>query len=149
MNLIPLLTVPLVIVFDQVLKIWALANLDTTPDPWLPGLYLTLVHNSGAAFGILANATWILAWISLLVGSGILVWLGRARNLSWPTSLAASLVAGGALGNAIDRLARGEVIDYLDIGPGLWPVFNLADSAVVVGVAVFILESLLSGRRRF
>jgi len=61
--------------------------------------------------------------------------------------LALSFVASGAVGNAIDRIGRGYVVDYLDIGPGLWPVFNLADSLVVVGVALLILIGLFARKR--
>jgi len=134
----PTVLVPLLLVADQISKLWALRSLDPIPDPFLPGLYLTLVHNTGVAFGLLKGNPFWLGIFSLLVGFLLLVYLARAR-LGWMTALALSLVTAGALGNAIDRLGRGWVVDFLDIGPGLWPVFNLADSFVVVGVILLLL----------
>ena len=143
----PTLLVPLLIVADQVLKLWAERHLDPAPTPFLPGLYLTYVKNTGIAFGLFQGNSTALGWASLAVGTLLLVYLGFFRA-SWPTQLALSLIAAGALGNAIDRLGRGYVIDYLDIGPGLWPVFNLADALVVAGVGVLVLEGLFFSRRR-
>ncbi|WP_457631030.1 signal peptidase II [Oceanithermus sp.] len=133
----PTVLIPLLIVADQISKLWALRSLDPIPDPFLPGLYLTLVRNTGVAFGLLkGNPLW-LGLFSVAVGLALLVYLARART-DWLTSLAFSLITAGALGNAIDRLGRGWVVDFLDIGPGLWPVFNLADSFVVVGVILLL-----------
>ncbi len=134
----PTVLVPLLLAADQISKLWALRSLDPVPDPFLPGLYLTLVHNTGVAFGLLKGNPFWLGIFSLLVGFVLLVYLARAR-LGWLQLLALSLITAGALGNAIDRLGRGWVVDFLDIGPGLWPVFNLADSFVVVGVILLLL----------
>jgi len=134
----PTVLIPLLLVADQVSKLWALRTLDPIPDPWLPGLYLTLVHNTGVAFGLFQGNPFVLGLFSLAVGTGLLVYLARAR-LTPLVAFAFSLVTAGALGNAIDRLGRGWVVDFLDIGPGLWPVFNLADTFVVVGVALLLL----------
>ena len=134
----PTVLIPLLIAADQISKLWALRSLDPVPDPFLPGLYLTLVHNTGVAFGLLKGNPFWLGVFSLVVGFFLLVYLARAR-LGWLNSLAFSLITAGALGNAIDRLGRGWVVDFLDIGPGLWPVFNLADSFVVVGVILLLL----------
>jgi len=137
--------VPVLIVLDQIFKLWAERSLDPVPDPFLPGLYLTYVKNTGIAFGLFQGNSEPLGWLSLAVGVLILLFLGYARS-AVATRLALSLVAAGALGNAIDRIGRGYVIDYLDLGPGLWPVFNLADALVVVGVLLLVLEGLF--RRR-
>ncbi|WP_457637674.1 signal peptidase II [Oceanithermus sp.] len=134
----PTVLVPLLLATDQISKLWALRSLDPIPKPFLPGLYLTLVHNTGVAFGLLKGNPFWLGVFSLLVGFALLLYLARAR-LGWITSLALSLMTAGALGNAIDRLGRGWVVDFLDIGPGLWPVFNLADSFVVIGVILLLL----------
>jgi len=134
----PTVLIPLLLAADQISKLWALRTLDPVPQPFLPGLYLTLVHNTGVAFGLLKGNPFWLGVFSLLVGFVLLVYLARAR-LSWVPMLALSLIAAGALGNAIDRLGRGWVVDFLDIGPGLWPVFNLADSFVVIGVILLLL----------
>ncbi len=140
--------VPTLIALDQIFKLWAQRYLDPVPDPFLPGLYLTYVKNTGAAFGLFQGNGELLGWASLAVGLVVLLYLwiagprtGAATQLAW------AFIASGAVGNAIDRIGRGYVIDYLDIGPGLWPVFNLADSLVVVGVALLVLVGLF-GRRR-
>jgi signal peptidase II len=134
----PTVLIPLLLAADQISKLLALRFLDPIPDRLLPGLYLTLVHNTGVAFGLFQGNPTLLGVFSLFVGFGLLVWLARARTAPLLT-LALSLVTAGALGNAIDRLGRGWVVDFLDIGPGLWPVFNLADSFVVVGVLLLLL----------
>ncbi len=139
--------VPVLIVLDQILKLWAERNLDPVPDPFLPGLYLTYVKNTGIAFGLFQGNSALLGWTSLLVGALLLLYLGYAKSAAW-TRFALSLVAAGALGNAIDRIGRGYVIDYLDLGPGLWPVFNLADALVVAGVFLLVLEGLFRRRGR-
>jgi len=144
---VPVVIVPLVIVLDQIFKLWAQRTLDPIPDPFLPGLYLTYVKNTGAAFGLFFGQTTPLGWISLVVGVFILAYLATTSKsrLSTLALVALSLLAAGALGNAIDRIGRGYVIDYLDIGPGLWPVFNLADAAVVIGALLLIISG---GRRK-
>ncbi len=134
----PVVLIPLLLVADQMSKLWALAHLDPAPRHFLPGLYLTLVHNTGVAFGLFKGNPLLLGVFSLVVGFLLLLYLARARNDTL-TTLALSLITAGALGNAIDRLGRGWVVDFLDIGPGLWPVFNLADSFVVIGVLLLLL----------
>jgi signal peptidase II len=118
------------------------------------GLYLVHVTNSGAAFGLGASYTWVFP----LVGAAVLGWIGvlavRLRSRLWAVSL--GLVAGGVVGNLIDRLVRepgplrGRVVDMLSLfapDGSVWPVFNLADSALVVGVVMAVwLE--LTGRHR-
>lgn len=135
--------VPLLLVLDQVTKLWALEHLSPVPKPVLGDLlYFTLVHNTGAAFGILEGRSWVLGWASLLVGAWLL-WLLERR----PPPLTAwglGMVAAGALGNAIDRLGRGFVVDFLDLGTSFplvanFPVFNVADSLVTLGVLVLLL----------
>lgn len=99
--------------------------------------YITYIHNPGAAFGLLADRTPFFVAVSLLVVAGILVfhWKGRARGGVLPVAL--GLIAGGALGNLVDRIRFGEVVDFLDFR--IWPVFNLADSAIVVGAGLLII----------
>ncbi len=134
----PTVLIPLLLAADQISKLWALRALDPVPRPFLPGLYLTLVHNTGVAFGLLKGNPFWLGVLSITVGLAFLVYLARVR-LGWLPALALSLITAGAIGNAIDRLGRGWVVDFLDIGPGLWPVFNLADSFVVIGVILLLL----------
>ncbi|MER3425980.1 MAG: signal peptidase II [Thermus sp.] len=144
--------VPLLLVLDQVTKLWALAHLSPVPKPVLGDLlYLTLVHNTGAAFGLLEGRSWVLGWISLLVGTWLLLLLNRKRPPL--TALGLGMVAAGALGNAIDRLGRGYVVDFIDLGTNIhwvanFPVFNVADSLLTVGVAILLLAGGRSRSKR-
>ena len=103
---------------------------------------LTLVHNSGAAFGILKNQTILFIIISLIALPSIIFCFKAdpQRRRSSLTQLALFLVISGAIGNLIDRIAWGYVIDFLDFH--VWPVFNVADSAITIG-AVLLGYSLL------
>jgi signal peptidase II len=129
--------VPLLLTLDQILKLLAERHLSPIPHHLFAFVYLTLVENSGAAFGLFPGSSLLLAWLSLAVGIACLYYLSRRPPRLQEFAL--SLVASGALGNAIDRLGRGRVIDYIDLGPGRFPVFNLADACVVVGVLLLIL----------
>lgn len=153
--------VPLLLVADQVIKLMVLWGVGprvfdnfTYSIPLNKIFWIfdsTFVRNTGAAFGIFQGGAKWLVWISLMVGFGILVYLSRTRLL-FMNQLALSLIAAGALGNAIDRLGHGWVVDYIDINrTGLaildnFPVFNLADSSVVIGVILLLLPQR---RRRF
>lgn len=124
----------------------------------LPGFNLTLRYNTGAAFSFLADGggwqRWFFTALALVVSVFLVVWLRRLpRKARWE-SLGISLILGGALGNAVDRLLFGHVIDFIEVYlPFLpwrlfnpWPAFNLADSAISVGVAVLLIDSLLNAR---
>jgi signal peptidase II len=116
----------------------------------LPVLNLTMVWNQGVTFGLLNGlGSWshfALAAIALVVVAALAVWLRRAESAM--TALAIGAIAGGAIGNVIDRLRYGAVVDFIHahIGQWSWYVFNIADAAIVCGVAVLILESQI--RRR-
>lgn len=110
-----------------------------------PVFYITYVLNPGAAFGMLANQTSFFIVVSLLVIIGVLVgyrYLPRERV--W-THIALGLVVGGAMGNLIDRVRLGLVIDFLDFK--VWPVFNLADTAIVTGAVILVLDVWLADRK--
>lgn len=147
----PTLLVPLLLAFDQILKLWALENLSPVPRPLLGDLlYLTLVKNTGAGFGLLEGKASLLGWLSLAVGT-LLLYLLAHRRYPVPQTLALSLLAAGALGNGIDRLGRGWVVDYLDLGTSIplianFPVFNLADVCITLG-AVLLLPAPRRKRR--
>ncbi len=119
-----------------------------------PYLDLTLLHNTGAAFSFLADAGGWQRWLFVGLGIGvtllILFWLRRlpARGQSW-LAIGLALVAGGALGNVIDRVHYGYVIDFIHAHyeDAYFPAFNLADSAITVGAACLIIDALFfSGR---
>ena len=108
---------------------------------------LVLVHNTGVSFGLGAgSAVWVLVGISLAIVAGLLVWL-RQQDRRWP-SLAIGLVVGGALGNVIDRLHAPGVVDFLDfhVAGWHWPAFNVADSAITIGVAMLVIDGLFLER---
>jgi lipoprotein signal peptidase len=140
---------------DQGSKYWILHVLDL-PDlgqvVLLPVLNLTFVRNQGVTFGLLNGlGSWshfVLAAIALLVVGALCVWLRRAENAL--SALAIGAIAGGAVGNVIDRLRYGAVVDFIHahVGQWSWYVFNVADAAIVCGVAVLVLESQLLHRSR-
>ena len=121
----------------------------------LPFFDLVRWHNTGAAFGLLSNAPGWQNALFLVLGLGLLAFLVvLMRNASpeddalWAAGL--SLMAGGAVGNLIDRAARGYVLDFLSVHYGGWhfPAFNVADSAITVGVILVLANALLFGRTR-
>ncbi|MDT8441639.1 MAG: signal peptidase II [Desulfuromonadales bacterium] len=120
----------------------------------IPGLFqLTYVRNKGAAFGILADSAVRIPFfitITVLALAGILWYLRQLHDRQWLTVFALSLVFAGALGNLIDRIRLGEVIDFLDVywGRYHWPAFNVADSAITVGVTLLIVDMLREEYRR-
>ncbi len=115
-------------------------------DPIFPFLNFELVHNTGSAFGFLSGAggwqLWIFVFIAVAVSLGILAWLWRANGKHSFTAAALSLILGGTLGNLYDRLIDGYVVDFIDfhINDYHWPAFNIADSAICIGVFFFILS---------
>ncbi len=114
----------------------------------LPFLNFTLAHNQGAAFSFLSDQDgWQRAFfivVALVVTLVLAAWLRRLGRGEWRTALSLSLVIGGAVGNLIDRLIHGYVIDFIDVyyGSWHWPAFNVADSAICVGVALLLLDAL-------
>jgi signal peptidase II len=143
-----IILIVLIIGFDQLTKFFLNNNLVLNqPNPLIKGFfYLTLVHNRGAAFGILRNQIPLFVLTSIFAITLIIFNLkkaGRNKKLS-ANDLALGLILAGAVGNLIDRLVYGYVIDFLDFC--VWPVFNVADSAITVG-AVLLGYSLLFGSR--
>jgi signal peptidase II len=144
----------LVVALDQATKLWAeAALLGQPPLKVLPHLDLILVYNTGAAFSFLSEAGGWQRWFFVVLALGVtgvlgfwLARLGRGERLS---ALSLALVIGGALGNLIDRVAYGKVIDFIDVywdASLHWPAFNIADSAITLGVILLLAESLFGGR---
>jgi signal peptidase II len=146
----------LVIVLDQATKALIVARLELYERrEWLPVLEITRLHNRGAAFSFLHDASgwqhYLFIAIALGVSAGIVWWLARpgmARSRLLASGLA--LILGGALGNLLDRLWRGYVVDFIHVHwyqSWYFPAFNAADSAITIGAALLILDSLLEARR--
>jgi signal peptidase II len=118
----------------------------------VPYFNLTYVHNTGAAFSFLSEAggwqRWFFAGLALVISVVIAVWLARLKQHETLLAVALSLILGGAIGNLIDRLAYGYVIDFLDVyyQTWHWPAFNIADSAITLGVILMLVESFGLGK---
>lgn len=141
-----------IIVLDQISKHWILNGLQLElgrPVEVLPFFNLTLVHNRGVSFGLFQSPQgqdtirWTLAAFSLIVSIGLIIW---ARKVAKPlTAVAIGLIIGGAIGNLIDRVRFGYVIDFLDFSGLYFPwVFNIADAGISIGVALLLAETLLT-----
>src|SRR5271155_958442 len=120
----------------------------------LPVLDITCMHNVGAAFSFLASASgwqrWLFIGLAGVVSIGIIVWLMRLpRGTHALLAAGLSLVLGGALGNVIDRIRLGYVVDFIHFhwDRGYFPAFNVADSAITVGAACLLLDALIEPRR--
>lgn len=110
-------------------------------------LYLTVTRNAGAAFGLFQNFTVGFLLISAVVMIAILFYYGRLPASDWPARLGLALVFGGAISNAYDRGVKGSVVDFIQVPH--YPIFNVADSAITVGVAVLLIGTVWrSGRSR-
>ena len=107
--------------------------------PVIPGfLSITPVRNDGAAFGILGGSQ-LLLLVGSVVAVGVVLWMLFAEQRSRLATLACGLILGGAAGNLLDRLTNGEVTDYVHFS--FWYVFNAADAAITVGVALLLLST--------
>ncbi len=149
-NVVIFLAALLVVVADQLIKIWVRSNIPVGESLFKAGFFqLTHVRNTGAAFGLFQGQSFLLSIVALIAISLLLVYIlvlyRRSPFLdNVPERIAIGLVLGGTTGNLIDRLRFGYVTDFVDFG--LWPAFNVADSAVTVGVILFAF-SLLSVAR--
>lgn len=134
-----------VIVLDQVAKALVVHALPSGGLALFGGaIHLDYVRNSGAAFGVYRTGGLTFAVIAVLVSAGILVYFRRLARSPLAVRFGLGLIEGGALGNLIDRVRLGYVVDFIDLR--WWPVFNVADSAIVVGVALLLIQSLLPGQ---
>jgi signal peptidase II len=145
----------LVIALDLWTKGLALAHLELhRPVPVIEGwLNWTLVYNYGASFSLLSDAGGWQRWLfsTLAVGVSVLltVWLTRIPRHDWRQALPFALIVGGALGNLVDRIRYGYVVDFIDAcwGEHHWPAFNIADSAIVGGAIGLVLFTILTPAR--
>jgi signal peptidase II len=110
----------------------------------LPHVWITNTQNSGAAFGVARQATLFFLLASILVAAGLVYYVARNPVGPWIGALL-GLIMGGTLGNGYDRLLHGTVTDFIALH--FWPIFNVADSAISVGVALLLLGYLVRSRR--
>ncbi|GAC1344971.1 MAG: signal peptidase II [Acetobacteraceae bacterium] len=143
----------IVLLADQASKWWVLDVLrlpDRGSVPVLPVLNLTMVWNQGVTFGLLhqegALGPWILAGVALAVVVALTLWMRRAERVLVAGALGA--IAGGAVGNVLDRVRFGAVVDFIHAHAWGWSwyVFNVADAAIVCGVAVLVLDGMRPAR---
>ena len=112
----------------------------------IPGIFhVTLVLNNGAAFGIFRNMGAMFILMTFVAVVLILLYVLKSKAMSAPVTAAFGLILGGALGNLVDRIKFGYVIDFLDFR--VWPVFNIADSAITIGAAILVL-SIVTNRAK-
>lgn len=123
----------IVLLADQLSKILVLKYLkDVGSLPIIENiLHLTYVENRGAAFGILQHKKWFFIVITILIVGFIIIYFRKNKNYPKPMMIGLSLIVGGAIGNLIDRTLYSFVVDFIDFR--VWPVFNIADSAIVIG----------------
>ncbi len=145
--------IAIVLVLDFYSKQWASQALELyRPKELLSWLNLTLAHNYGAAFSFLSDQAGWQRWFFTVVGTVIsvflFIWLLRLSAREQVTGVALSLVLGGAIGNLVDRVTLGYVVDFIDVykGDWHWPAFNVADSAISVGVVLLLVDSLILQR---
>jgi len=142
----------LVIVLDQLSKAWITSHFSYGESYYVLSVFnLILVHNTGAAFSFLSDAGGVQRWLFsaiAVVASVWIVWLLRRHVAQTLFALALSMILGGALGNLIDRIAYGYVVDFLQFhwDEHYFPAFNLADSAITCGAFVLIFDSFREKR---
>lgn len=139
----------LIIILDQATKLWANTMLNfNEPVNLFPFLNFRLLYNTGAAWSILADAggwqRWFLSGLTVVISGFLLFWLFSIKRQQYWIASALALILGGALGNLIDRVIYGYVIDFIDIyyHNWHWPAFNIADSAISIGAVMLIVDAL-------
>ena len=145
----------LVVILDQATKWLAEALLEPfRPLVLAPLLNLTLMYNEGAAFSFLSNAggwqRWFFATFALVMTIALVIWLVRLAKSERVTAAALALVIGGAIGNLIDRVLTGRVVDFIDfyVNNWHWPAFNIADSAITLGIVLLLATAFREELRK-
>lgn len=144
-----LLIAAAIFVVDQAIKLWALFVFDLASQgrvPVLPVFDLVLIWNRGISYGLLQQDSdlgrWALVALHVVASVAITIWIAREQQKI--SSIGLALILGGAVGNGLDRILYGAVVDYalLHWGPVTWYVFNLADAAIVAGVGLLLYGAL-------
>ena len=139
----------IIVIADQITKVIASAELILYKAvAVMPMINLRLLHNEGAAFSFLSDAggwqRWFFTIISLAVSILLVFWIKKLKPEEKMQALSFSLILGGAIGNLIDRVRLGYVVDFIEIyyKEFSWPAFNIADSAITIGVTILIIDTL-------
>lgn len=139
-----------IVLIDQFTKYLANTALPLlVPQAIVPNFNLTLLYNYGAAFDFLSHAggwqRWFFIVIATVLTIVMTIWLSKLEKEDRWTAVSLALIIGGAIGNLIDRIYHGYVIDFLDfyVGEYHWPVFNIADSAITVGAIILLISGIL------
>lgn len=138
-----------VIVADQVVKAWIVHHFSLVERVHeSPLLDIILTYNRGAAFSFLSDASgwqrWLFVILALAVSTTLIIWMRRLRTrVHALLACALALIVGGALGNMIDRIATGRVVDFIHVhwGRHYFPAFNIADSAITVGAVLLLIDA--------
>jgi len=146
----------LVLILDQLTKVWVLTSLpEYTAIPVIEGYWNWYrTYNTGAAFSFLSEAggwqKYFFVVLAVAITGLLGFWLSRTPRRDWKTALPYALVIGGAIGNVIDRLLHGHVVDFIQWHwrDYYWPAFNIADAAIVGGAVGIALYGLFSGQRK-
>lgn len=140
----------IVLILDQITKAWVSNHLSfNQPVNILPYFDLRLLHNTGAAWSFLADQggwqRWFLSGLAIIVSIVIMVWLTRLDSKQRWLACALALILGGALGNVMDRIIYGYVVDFIDIyyQQWHWPAFNIADIAISIGAVMLLIDAII------
>jgi signal peptidase II len=143
-----------VIILDQLSKLWIVQHFELYERKQVsPVLDITLMYNTGAAFSFLSEASgwqrWLFVALAFLVGAGIVAWMSRLQGRSQALlSCSLALILAGAIGNVIDRLRIGHVVDFIHAhwNDAYFPAFNVADSAITIGAGLLLLDAWRENR---
>ncbi len=141
----------IVILLDQVSKWFAIENLEYhRPVEVFAGFNWTLAYNKGAAFSLFGDADgwqqWLFGGLALVISGVLIHWMRKMEASEKMLGIACGLIIGGAIGNLIDRFVQGKVTDFIDwyYGSYHWPTFNLADSFILLGAFLMLLDSFIN-----
>lgn len=143
----PYFLILLALLIDRLTKWWAVDALAAGPLEVHPWLTLRLIYNRGVAFGIFQGSATIVGWVTVPIVIGMAIYLLRLPRHEWITRLGLGLLIGGALGNMVDRITAGEVVDFFQI-PLNVGIFNVADIAVNAGMIIVILGTWYHERQQ-
>ena len=132
------------LIFDQITKYWVVQNFPEVGDTfplWKDVFHFTYVRNTGAAFSFFTGGVGWLRWLSLIVSVGLIIFAWYVPKLSLFEQLACGFILAGAVGNGVDRFLFGYVVDFLDFRLINFPVFNVADVAINLGILCILIAS--------